>query len=601
MKLKKSDVRNIYREGLNNYLVKEDERYLTEAYQTSRLLLQEGGSELDIITFHHKVLNDTLGLNSDQLNLASLYLKEWIAPFEVKIQSYRAVVEQLNEKNRALKKEIDRRKQIQNELIEKSAYFQSLIENAQDIITVLNTDGIIQFDSPSVERILGYNKGELLGENAFHFIHKDDIEEVKRVFNEVKEEGPSSVRSAEYRFHHKKGRWIYLESLATFVPESSEGSILVVNSRDITNRIRNLKNLEESRAKLAEAQRLAKVGSWEWRLNNKNRLECSDEMCRIFGLNPDNFDGTIESFVKQIPPKEYTKVKNKIETAIEEKNSFFFEFRIVQSDREKRIISVRGRVITDKDGKAIKLIGSGQDITDQKEKEKKLRDYSERLRKLSERVEQGRENERIRIAREIHDELGQMLTVLKMDVSMMNGYIEAQVSGEVLDYLETKTNKVKDRINTIIESVHRIISELRPQVLDRLGLVEAIKWQARQIEKRTNLEIVIDSDLVEINPLTDNQKTALFRIFQEAMNNVVRHAKASKVIVKLIKNDKLLMSIQDNGIGITEEQKSALSSFGIIGMYERARSLGGQMQIDTINENVDEGTRVRVRIPLKTK
>ena len=601
MKLKKSDVRNIYREGLNNYLVKEDERYLTEAYQTSRLLLQEGGSELDIITFHHKVLNDTLGLNSDQLNLASLYLKEWIAPFEVKIQSYRAVVEQLNEKNRALKKEIDRRKQIQNELIEKSAYFQSLIENAQDIITVLNTDGIIQFDSPSVERILGYNKGELLGENAFHFIHKDDIEEVKRVFNEVKEEGPSSVRSAEYRFHHKKGRWIYLESLATFVPESSEGSILVVNSRDITNRIRNLKNLEESRAKLAEAQRLAKVGSWEWRLNNKNRLECSDEMCRIFGLNPDNFDGTIESFVKQIPPKEYTKVKNKIETAIEEKNSFFFEFRIVQSDREKRIISARGRVITDKDGKAIKLIGSGQDITDQKEKEKKLRDYSERLRKLSERVEQGRENERIRIAREIHDELGQMLTVLKMDVSMMNGYIEAQVSGEVLDYLETKTNKVKDRINTIIESVHRIISELRPQVLDRLGLVEAIKWQARQIEKRTNLEIVIDSDLVEINPLTDNQKTALFRIFQEAMNNVVRHAKASKVIVKLIKNDKLLMSIQDNGIGITEEQKSALSSFGIIGMYERARSLGGQMQIDTINENVDEGTRVRVRIPLKTK
>jgi len=601
MKLKKSDVRNIYREGLNNYLVKEDERYLTEAYQTSRLLLQEGGSELDIITFHHKVLNDTLGLNSDQLNLASLYLKEWIAPFEVKIQSYRAVVEQLNEKNRALKKEIDRRKQIQNELIEKSAYFQSLIENAQDIITVLNTDGIIQFDSPSVERILGYNKGEMLGKNAFHFIHKDDIEEVKRVFNEVKEEGPSSVRSAEYRFHHKKGRWIYLESLATFVPESSEGSILVVNSRDITNRIRNLKNLEESRAKLAEAQRLAKVGSWEWRLNNKNRLECSDEMCRIFGLNPDNFDGTIESFVKQIPPKEYTKVKNKIETAIEEKNSFFFEFRIVQSDREKRIISARGRVITDKDGKAIKLIGSGQDITDQKEKEKKLRDYSERLRKLSERVEQGRENERIRIAREIHDELGQMLTVLKMDVSMMNGYIEAQVSGEVLDYLETKTNKVKDRINTIIESVHRIISELRPQVLDRLGLVEAIKWQARQIEKRTNLEIVIDSDLVEINPLTDNQKTALFRIFQEAMNNVVRHAKASKVIVKLIKNDKLLMSIQDNGIGITEEQKSALSSFGIIGMYERARSLGGQMQIDTINENVDEGTRVRVRIPLKTK
>jgi len=601
MKLKKSDVRNIYREGLNNYLVKEDERYLTEAYQTSRLLLQEGGSELDIITFHHKVLNDTLGLNSDQLNLASLYLKEWIAPFEVKIQSYRAVVEQLNEKNRALKKEIDRRKQIQNELIEKSAYFQSLIENAQDIITVLNTDGIIQFDSPSVERILGYNKGEMLGKNAFHFIHKDDIEEVKRVFNEVKEEGPSSVRSAEYRFHHKKGRWIYLESLATFVPESSEGSILVVNSRDITNRIRNLKNLEESRAKLAEAQRLAKVGSWEWRLNNKNRLECSDEMCRIFGLNPDNFDGTIESFVKQIPPKEYTKVKNNIEAAIEEKNSFFFEFRIVQSDREKRIISVRGRVITDKDGKAIKLIGSGQDITDQKEKEKKLRDYSERLRKLSERVEQGRENERIRIAREIHDELGQMLTVLKMDVSMMNGYIEAQVSGEVLDYLETKISKFKDRINTIIESVHRIISELRPQVLDRLGLVEAIKWQARQIEKRTNLEIVIDSDLVEINPLTDNQKTALFRIFQEAMNNVVRHAKASKVIVKLIKNDKLLMSIQDNGIGITEEQKSALSSFGIIGMYERARSLGGQMQIDTINENVDEGTRVRVRIPLKTK
>lgn len=338
----------------------------------------------------------------------------------------------------------------------------------RDMVMVLNPEGIIQFLSPSAERILGYNPEVLLEKKVSRFIHEDDLEEVKMIFNNFKIGEPPKVRPIRYRFHHKDGQWIYLESRLSFVPDSPGGAILVAKSKDITG---------------------------------------------------------------------------------QEKN------------------------------------------------ERGSRDYNERLRMLAECVEEGRENERIRIAREIHDELGQLLTVLKFDVSMINRDMEQLVSKEALDVLEEKTGKAMDRISTIVESVQRIISELRPPVLDRLGLVEAMRWQAREFKKRTNLEIAFHSELDEINGLSDNQETTFFRIFQEAVNNVVRHAQASKVVVELFEQDQqLVLSIQDNGIGITEEQKKASNSFGIKGMYERAYSLGGNIQIGTAN-NSDKGTRVTVKIP----
>ncbi|MGD8747913.1 MAG: PAS domain-containing protein [Balneolaceae bacterium] len=601
MMLKEREIKQIYYKGLKDYLVYGSEEILTAAYQQSRELLKEDFSELDIITLHHQILSDLLdnGLLSDRkskIKKASAYLKEWISPYEVKIQSYRALIEELNKKNKQLKEEIARRKEAQEKLQENNTYFHTLIENAQDIITVLDTHQVIRYNSPSVERILGYKQDEILNNNAFLFVHPDDVKVVEKIFNEIKK-SPNAVRSAVFRFRHKKGKWIYLESFAKHVPKSPDGAIIVINSRDITTRIQRVQKLKEHRSKLAEAQQIAKVGSWEWTINGEHSLEWSDEMCRIYGFSPGNFDCSYNTFLTQLHPADRAQVEKKIQIAIDEQRPFSFEHRIIRLDGGTRTLLNRGRVIIDDNGEVVKLIGIAQDITEQKEKEQKLREYSERLRKLSERVERTREEERIRIAREIHDELGQMLTVLKMDISMMSDEMRKKVPDDILEYFNEEAEKILKRINTIIGSVQRITTELRPQVLDNLGLSEAIQWQAREYEKRTELEINFRSELPQTDFLNNDQSTTLFRIFQEAMNNVIRHAEASKVDIELKKtNEFLILSVEDNGIGITETQKGSPSSFGIIGMYERTRFLGGDVQINTKDGN--GGTCVVLRIPL---
>lgn len=207
-----------------------------------------------------------------------------------------------------------------------------------------------------------------------------------------------------------------------------------------------------------------------------------------------------------------------------------------------------------------------------------------------------REEERKCIAREVHDQMGQMLTVLKMDISLMSEYMRERLSGEVLEYFNDESTKIIDRIDTIMKSVQHITAELRPEILETLGLVKAMRWQAQEYKKRTDLNFKFNIKLRKVDFLDKNQSTALFRIFQEAMINIIRHAKATEVnIVLQSKNDHIHFVVSDDGIGITDEQRESTSSLGIIGMRERSRILGGNITIERIAK---EGTRIELHIPL---
>lgn len=207
-----------------------------------------------------------------------------------------------------------------------------------------------------------------------------------------------------------------------------------------------------------------------------------------------------------------------------------------------------------------------------------------------------REEERKCIAREVHDQMGQMLTVLKMDISLMSEYMRERLSGDVLEYFNDESTKIIDRIDTIMKSVQHITAELRPEILETLGLVKAMRWQVQEYKKRTDLNFKFNIKLRKVDFLDKNQSTALFRIFQEAMINIIRHAKASEVnIVLQSKNDHMQFVISDDGIGITDEQRESTSSLGIIGMRERSRILGGNITIERIAK---EGTRIELHIPL---
>jgi len=236
-----------------------------------------------------------------------------------------------------------------------------------------------------------------------------------------------------------------------------------------------------------------------------------------------------------------------------------------------------------------------KEIIERKSAEEKLKATSEQLRALSAKLQSAKEEEATRIAREIHDELGSALTALNWDLELIEEDINQEEGDERSSKVRVKIAAMKGVIDDTIDAIRRISAELRPSVLDDLGLVAAIRWHGREFEERTGIVAHLDSSLEDID-LTQQQSTAIFRIFEEALTNVMRHAQATQVDIKLEKeNGELELTIRDNGRGITEAEKSARRTLGLLGMRERANLIGGQVDI-TGSER--KGTVVSLRIPV---
>lgn len=221
--------------------------------------------------------------------------------------------------------------------------------------------------------------------------------------------------------------------------------------------------------------------------------------------------------------------------------------------------------------------------------QEQLRESHERLRALSVYLQTIREEERTRIAREVHDELGQALTSCKLDVS----WIAGRLPKDAKNLLE-KARSLSTHIDATIQMVRRIATELRPGVLDHLGLAAALEWQANEFQTRTGIRCDVKSR-GPTRQLDQNVNTALFRIFQETLTNVIRHAGATHVLVNLKEADgRIILEVRDNGRGIAEDKMANPKSMGLLGMRERAALLGGTFRI---GPGAGGGTLVAVSIP----
>jgi PAS domain S-box-containing protein len=236
--------------------------------------------------------------------------------------------------------------------------------------------------------------------------------------------------------------------------------------------------------------------------------------------------------------------------------------------------------------RAVCLIAS--DLSEMKRAEQELRASSEQLRNLTAHLLSVREEERTRISREVHDELGQSLTAVKMDLAWLAGRLP-QRNGQMLKRIHS-TGQLAD---SIIQSIRRISTELRPAVLD-LGLAAAVEWQVQEFQARSGIQCKVR--LLTREVVASNASTAMFRIFQETLTNVARHAKATRVEVVLQKQrDRLVLLIRDNGRGFDQADPSLSKSLGLLGMRERAAILGGQLNISSAP---GKGTTVTAWIPL---
>jgi DNA-binding NarL/FixJ family response regulator len=224
--------------------------------------------------------------------------------------------------------------------------------------------------------------------------------------------------------------------------------------------------------------------------------------------------------------------------------------------------------------------------------EQALRSSHEQLRQLATHLQNAQEQERTRIARELHDDLAQMLTSLRMDVTWL-----ARRAVSAPSVWRERLTHIATTIDTLGRAVHRIGTELRPNVLDALGLTAAIEWQVQEVGQRTGLTYTMQLPPEDLT-IDQSRATALFRIFQEALTNVVRHAEASHVSVRLVQRpDVVRLEVADNGKGMAPEQLVDCASLGLLGMRERARLWGGDM---TIQSTPGVGTTVTVWIPCGT-
>lgn len=315
----------------------------------------------------------------------------------------------------------------------------------------------------------------------------------------------------------------------------------------------------------------------------------------LLGISADKLRADSALFLQLILPEDRPSYLESMQQSASDMKAWNWEGRIwVEQWHDIKWINLRStpRALSD-DGdhgdRGVQWEGIMTNITAGKLEQEEIRRSRAQLAELSAHVETVKEKERTRIAREIHDDIGGNLTAIKMAVARIRNSLPADETN-----LAEKTDYVDSLVDRTIEAIHRVSADLRPGILD-FGIVAAIEWQAREFEKNAGIPCAFWSSKKDIS-LHSDQATALFRIFQEALTNIAKHAGATRVTVRLLlTNRSVKLLIADNGRGIAETDRMKPKSFGIRGMMERASALGGQL---TVSNAANGGTELALRIPL---
>jgi PAS domain S-box-containing protein len=505
---------------------------------------------------------------------------------------------------------------------------------------------------------------------------------------------------------------------AAFAPLRDRAGVIthVVGSGvDVTVRRRAERELARSEARLAEAQRVAHVGSWEWDLG-KNRVTWSEELYRIYGVDRGRHVPTYETFLASVHEEDRVHTRAVLAKALENASPFVYDHRILRPDGMVRMLHTRGQVIADGAGQASRVVGScwditerweatrraesarhnlesvlervsdgfvamdrqwrytyvnesggrmlgrdakslvgkhiwtefpegrGQkfhlayeralneqrpvsireyyppwerwfenrvypsqdgvsifftDVTEQQKAQDDLRALADQLRALAARLAEVREDERREISRELHDQVGQALTALKLDLGWLRGQLGRSASSP--DATLARVAAMEDLIDTTLDTTRRISSSLRPAMLDDLGLPATIRWQVRDFCARTKIECDVRVPDDGADALAPAVALTLFRILQEALTNVARHAEAKHVVIELQVGGgatATVLTISDDGKGIAPGAAERATSLGLVGMRERALAIGGTIELSSAPGG---GTTVTVSVPRGTR
>lgn len=300
-------------------------------------------------------------------------------------------------------------------------------------------------------------------------------------------------------------------------------------------------------------------------------------------------------FADLMHPADRDRVYQEVQAALEIGQSFKVTYRIISASGKLKWVWEQGKAIYKESGDRVALEGYLVDITESKRLEEQLQASQAELRMLYKKLQAVREAERIAIAREVHDQLGQMLSAAIIDIKLLE--MDLQLPDAILSSqkISEELQSAKKTLGMALQVVRNIAVQLRPPELEEHGLSAAIAWHARDFERRTRIRCTVKTSMGMHEPSGMNA-SELFRIFQEAMTNVLRHAKASHVWITLdCRANFLLLRVCDNGIGISIDDAVSKLSTGLKGMRERAALINGRLRIARLRPR---GTAVLIRIPL---
>ena len=351
---------------------------------------------------------------------------------------------------------------------------------------------------------------------------------------------------------------------------------------DITERKLAERALREQQALLTEAQKLAGVGCWEWDPEH-GRMTWSPELYRIHGVDPASWQPGFESYLDRVHAEDRAAVGAVLAQALNDGAPFTFEERIVRPDGEVRHLRTRGEALRDERGRPAKIFGVCLDITQQKMS-------FGMLRAVSRRLVEAEEAERRRIARELHDRVGQNLSALTMSLNLV-----AQQAKELPPAISRRLEDAQSLVDATLQSIENLMTDLRPPLLDEYGLGAALGAYAEEFGQRTGVRVEVQGTQETARSLRPEAAIALYRIAQEALSNVAKHAAARSVEIVLEKQaPHVVLLISDDGRGF-DPAVAGRGRWGMSAMRERAEAAGGD---HTVVSSPGEGAIVRIAVPL---
>ena len=594
--------------------------------------------------------------------------------------------------------------------------FRDVLDGIFAFVGLFSTDGIVLDTNQAPLTAGGLLRGDVVGRRFVDlpwFSHSE-IERA-RITDAIVRAARGEASRFETNVLSANNGIVYID--AAFAPlPGPDGAItrVVGTGVDVTARRKVEHDLRRSQELIADAQRLARLGSWEWNVR-KDEVSWSEELFRIYALDPARHIPSYESFMATVHPDDREHTSTVLRLAMENVSAFVYDHRIVRPDGSVRMLHTRGEVVPGRDGQVARLLGSCWDITDrwealrraekartdaeaarremenilgrvadgfvaidqdwryryvnesagrimgrdpasligkrmwdefpeardhelqraceravaeqrtvhlwtyyppwdrwfegrlhpspeglsifftdvteQQKAQEELRASAEQLRALAARLSEIREEERKSIARELHDQVGQALTALKLDLEWTRG----QVDGGAPTETRARFSAMDALLDQTLDTTRRISATLRPAILDDLGLPAALRWQAAEFTQRTG--VACEARLPDADPpLAPATALALFRILQEALTNVARHAGAKNVRMGLtLEGSSAVLTVADDGRGIAPEVLARQTSLGLMGMRERALAFGGALELSA---EPGRGTTVVVRVPV---